>query len=70
MTSSWSQLPNAPPHICRALCDKMADLNNVERTDLKKKKGSKKNKKDWRKKTNVEDVEEHLEDVRRQERTG
>ena len=49
---------------------KMADEENVENVVLKKKKGSKKNKKGWRKKTDIVDVEEHLEDIRREERTG
>ena len=49
---------------------KMADEENVENVALKKKKGSKKSKKGWRKKTDIVDVEEHLEDIRREERTG
>ena len=36
----------------------------------KKKKGSKNRKKAWRKNIDVADVEQHLEDVRRDERTG
>ena len=48
----------------------MADEENVENVALRKKKGSKKNKKGWRKKTDIVDVEEHLEDIRREERTG
>ena len=36
----------------------------------KKKKGSKSKKKGWRKNTDISDVEQHLEDVRRDERTG
>jgi len=36
----------------------------------KKRKGSKNKKKSWRKNTDIADVEEHLEAVRRDERTG
>ena len=36
----------------------------------KKRKGSKNKKKNWRKNTDIADVEEHLEEVRRDERTG
>ena len=33
-------------------------------------KGSKKSKKSWRKHTDISDVEEHLDNIRREERTG
>ncbi|XP_065056251.1 ribosome biogenesis protein NOP53-like [Rhopilema esculentum] len=46
------------------------DYENVEKTVGKRKKGSMKNKRSWRKKTDIADVEDHLDDLRRQERTG
>ena len=48
----------------------MAEVENVEKKVIRKNKGSKKTKRSWRTKTDIEDVEEHLEDIRRQERTG
>eukprot|EP00794_Sanderia_malayensis_P020605 gene20605-22638_t len=48
----------------------MADSENTSQAKEKKKRGSKKTKKGWRKATNVADVEEHLEEIRREERTG
>ena len=46
------------------------DHENVEKTVGKRKKGSMKKKRSWRKKTDIADVEDHLNDLRRQERTG
>ena len=43
---------------------------SVAKSDIRRKKGSKRAKKNWRKGTDIEDVEDHLEDIRRQERTG
>ena len=54
----------------------MADISlltgddNIQKSDARKKRGSKRNKKKWRKNADIGDVEEHLEDIRRQERTG
>lgn len=47
--------------------NKMASEVNVSK---KKKKYSKKTKRNWRKQTDIKDVEEYLEEVRRDERTG
>merc|ERR1712176_109056 len=52
------------------IVNKMED-NVVESVvEKKKRKGSKNKKKSWRKNTDIADVEEHLEDLRREERTG
>ena len=37
---------------------------------MKRKRVSKKSKKSWRKATDINEVEEHLEEIRQQERTG
>ena len=44
----------------------------VGKDDFKQKRKhvSKKSKRSWRKHVNIKDIEEHLEEVRRQERTG
>lgn len=47
----------------------MNDKNNMAAV-VKKKKYSKKSKKNWRKHTDIKDVEEFLDDVRQEERTG
>lgn len=45
-------------------------VGNVETVKKKRKRVSKKSKRSWRKHVDIRDVEEHLDEVRRQERTG
>lgn len=44
--------------------------DNQETGRKKKKHVSKKSKRSWRKHTDIKDIEEHLDEVRRQERLG
>jgi len=65
----------APSYVSCLRQARMADTTlstneNIEKSDIRRKKGSKKAKKNWRNKTDIEDVEDYLEDLRRQERTG
>ena len=69
----WGRM--APSYVPSLRQARMADTTlstneNIEKSDIRRKKGSKKAKKNWRNKTDIEDVEDYLEDLRRQERTG
>ena len=55
---------------CLLQMKNMADSENVFcEPPLKRKRGNKKTKKNWRT-SNITDVEEHLEEIRSEERTG
>lgn len=44
--------------------------NNPLRTKIKRKRVSKKSKRSWRKHIDIKEIEDYLDEVRRQERTG